>query len=148
MSETPAYYHTQPKICGGCENYVIDGSVLQQSGDPVRRRCYVGATPYSTGCTLTPAQTDHRPMSESQKAIVAECDAIRSMLLEKNRKYGDSALNPTRVFSRADAIEQINVRLDDKLSRIMNRQHDEDEDVDLDLIGYLILRRIAKRLVG
>lgn len=82
-------------------------------------------------------------LTESQSLIAAECSAIREMLLEKNRKYGDSALNPSRIFSSADSIEQINVRIDDKLSRIANAQSDEDEDVDLDLIGYLILRRVA-----
>ncbi len=40
---------------------------------------------------------------------------IEQMLLEKNRKYGDSALNPQRIFSRADATEQLRVRIDDKL---------------------------------
>lgn len=84
-------------------------------------------------------------LSDSQQEIARECDFIRDMLLEKNRKYGDSALRPVRVFSRADPIEQINVRIDDKLSRMQSSQSDEDEDVDLDLIGYLILRRVAKR---
>jgi len=69
---------------------------------------------------------------------------IRNMLLDKNRKYGDSALNPARLFSKQNAIEQIKVRLDDKLSRIKNQQEDEDEDPELDLIGYLSILRIAK----
>jgi hypothetical protein len=34
--------------------------------------------------------------------------------------------------------------MDDKLSRIMNRQDDEDEDPENDLIGYLILHRVQK----
>jgi hypothetical protein len=42
-----------------------------------------------------------------------------AMLLEKNAKYGNSALEPIRCFSRADPVEQIRVRLDDKLSRLM-----------------------------
>ena len=67
------------------------------------------------------------------------------MLLEKNRKYGDSALKPKRIFSRSGPVEQINNRIDDKLSRIENRQDDEDEDPASDLLGYLILRRIALR---
>lgn len=69
---------------------------------------------------------------------------IEEMLISKNRKYGDAALNPKRVFSRASNIEQINVRIDDKLSRIANQNSDEDEDVDGDLIGYLVLRKIAR----
>lgn len=69
---------------------------------------------------------------------------IFSMLIEKNRKYGDSALNPARIFSKASNIEQLKVRLDDKLSRIKNAQDDEDEDVIADLIGYLVLLTIAR----
>lgn len=75
--------------------------------------------------------------------IAAACDSIRDMLLEKNRKYGNSALDPVRVFSKADTVEQIRVRMDDKLSRIRNRQDDEDEDVYRDLAGYLILLLVA-----
>jgi hypothetical protein len=84
-------------------------------------------------------------LTDTQKLIVEICDEVKSMLLDKNRKYGDSALNPIRIFSKADAIEQINVRIDDKLNRKMNQQSDEDEDVDLDLIGYLVLKRACVR---
>lgn len=69
---------------------------------------------------------------------------IRSLLIEKNRKYGDSALSPSRVFSRSDAVEQIKVRIDDKLTRLKNQQGDEDEDVSKDLLGYLIILSIAE----
>ena len=70
---------------------------------------------------------------------------IQAMLIAKNRKYGDAALNPNQIFSSVPPMELINVRLDDKLSRIRNRQNDEDEDVELDLIGYLLLKQIAKK---
>lgn len=74
-----------------------------------------------------------------------ELTRIGDMLIEKNRKYGDSAMNPIRVFNRSDVIASLDVRIDDKLSRIANRQDDEDEDPELDLIGYLIMRRIARK---
>lgn len=86
--------------------------------------------------------------SEIQDMISNECEFVKDLLLSKNRKYGNSALNPKRIFSKANPIEQLNVRIDDKLSRQESSQYDEDEDVDLDLIGYLILRRIAKKLHG
>jgi hypothetical protein len=76
--------------------------------------------------------------------IVAECDSIKAILLAKNKAYGNSALNPLRIFSKADPVEQIKVRLDDKLSRI-SRGVAAGEDVTLDLIGYLILLRIAEK---
>lgn len=75
------------------------------------------------------------------EAILVE---IQGMLIEKNRKYGDSALAPLQCFSKASPTEAIRVRIDDKLKRMMNRQDDDTEDIELDLIGYLILLRIAK----
>lgn len=82
-------------------------------------------------------------LSDSQQRIQEECDFVKELLLEKNRKYGDAALNPIRTFSKANPVEQLKVRIDDKLSRVSNSQTDEDEDVILDLIGYLVLLRIA-----
>jgi hypothetical protein len=81
----------------------------------------------------------------SQELISQECAAIERMLLDKNRRYGNSALSPVRIFSKADTLEQINVRIDDKLSRIRSAQDDDTEDAELDLIGYLILKRVAQR---
>jgi hypothetical protein len=78
----------------------------------------------------------------TQDLIIQECEAIKAMLLAKNRKYGDSMFKPKRIFSKADDVEQINVRIDDKLSRIASGQLDEDEDVERDLIGYLIGKRV------
>lgn len=83
-------------------------------------------------------------MSEFEVSLHPIMNDIVKMLIEKNRKYGNSALEPQRIFSKASAIEQIKVRIDDKLSRMKNQQNDEDEDVISDLIGYLILLKIAK----
>lgn len=82
--------------------------------------------------------------NDTSNAICTKCEQLKQMLLDKNRKYGNSALEPKRLFSRADAAEQIRVRIDDKLSRIANRQNDDDEDVILDLTGYLILLMVAE----
>ncbi len=83
----------------------------------------------------------------SFETIESELDIVlvnvKKMLLEKNRRYGDSALNPLQVFCKADPIVQIHARMDDKLKRIKNQQEDEDEDAHLDLLGYLILEQIA-----
>ena len=85
-------------------------------------------------------------LTQVQQMIVAECDGIKEMLLQKNAAYGNSALDPVRIFSRASSVEQINVRLDDKLSRL-SRGNNAGEDVELDIMGYLVLRRIARKLV-
>lgn len=71
-------------------------------------------------------------------------DALAEMLISKNAKYGNSALEPKRIFSKASAVEQILVRIDDKLSRMANQDGLEDEDVVEDLLGYLVLLKIAK----
>ena len=73
------------------------------------------------------------------------CNEIKHMLFEKNRLYGNSAFNPIRVFSKAGKLEQLNVRIDDKISRLMSGQLDDKEDVIKDLIGYLILLLVAQR---
>jgi hypothetical protein len=76
--------------------------------------------------------------------VYKECDAIAEMLIEKNKAYGNSALDPVRVFSKAETTEQIKVRIDDKLSRL-SRGQAAGEDVVQDLLGYLILLRIAEK---
>ena len=83
-------------------------------------------------------------LTAEQVEIIDKCDELKALLLEKNRKYGNSALEPARIFSKASAEEQILVRIDDKLNRIKNRQNDEDEDVIMDLAGYLILLMVAR----
>jgi hypothetical protein len=73
---------------------------------------------------------------------------IENLLTKKNEAYGDSALDPVRIFSKSDALEQLNVRIDDKLSRL-KRGDNAGEDVILDLLGYLLIYRIQQeRLKG
>lgn len=83
--------------------------------------------------------------SEFHEQIETLSQEIVEMLSRKNRKYGNSALKPVRIFSKSENTEQIKVRIDDKLSRISSAQDDEDEDVLFDLIGYLMLLLVAKR---
>ena len=84
-------------------------------------------------------------MLDTQADISLVCNQIKELLLEKNRKYGDSALDPSRIFSKADAIEQLLVRIDDKLNRIQKGAGllATDEDIIQDLSGYLVLLKIA-----
>ena len=81
----------------------------------------------------------------SQMHIASVCDDVKQLLLEKNAKYGDSALNPIRILSKSSPTEQILVRIDDKLSRIQKGSGfmGGGEDVIVDLIGYLVLLKIA-----
>lgn len=68
---------------------------------------------------------------------------IKDLLISKNLKYGNSALEPLGVFSKLSAEDGLLVRIDDKLKRIKNGSLDrDDEDVINDLIGYLVLLKI------
>ena len=83
--------------------------------------------------------------TKTQRDIQYACEEIEKMLIEKNRKYGNSALEPQRVFSKSSPEEQLKVRIDDKLSRMKSLQDDDTEDTVDDLIGYLILLKVARR---
>ena len=84
---------------------------------------------------------------ESSFKISKTMTEITTFLLDKNQQYGDSALQPIRIFSTADKTEQIKVRIDDKLNRLMqgNASLESDEDVVKDLIGYLVLLLVNMR---
>jgi len=72
---------------------------------------------------------------------------VAHLLREKNEKYGDSALNPIRMFYKGgeDAVDMIRIRLDDKLSRLARGSEGIESDLDIyhDLIGYLALLIVA-----
>ncbi len=76
--------------------------------------------------------------------VTVALEEIRDLLIAKNLKYGNSALEPLGVFSQLSAKEGLLVRIDDKLKRIKNGSLErDDEDVVNDLIGYLILLKIS-----
>ena len=83
----------------------------------------------------------------SKKKIQEVSRKVYEMLASKNDAYGDSALNPIRMFSKADAEGGIRIRIDDKLSRLASRDDRLESEADVidDLIGYLILLKLAKR---
>ncbi len=75
--------------------------------------------------------------------VTVVLDEIRDLLIAKNQKYGNSALEPLGVFSQLSSKEGLLVRIDDKLKRIKNGSlQKDDEDVINDLIGYLVLLKI------
>ena len=84
-------------------------------------------------------------MAPSGKDIYDTGMKIIELLLRKNISYGDSALNPRPIFSKADNAESLASRIDDKLNRIANGTgYPGDNDID-DLLGYLILFKIRQR---
>ena len=89
----------------------------------------------------TDGQTFELPFEETLDKVVAE---ITTLLKEKNRAYGNTALNPTNIFSKLNSSEAICARIDDKLARIKNKGiNDETEDTVSDLIGYLLLLKMS-----
>jgi len=81
------------------------------------------------------------PRIERIKRIAEEiCD----MLEEKNSSYGDNIADPVNVFSNLPQKVALEVRIDDKISRIARGDDYGDEDTLKDLVGYL-LRLIEMR---
>jgi len=74
----------------------------------------------------------------TQTDIILLLDNLKEFLLEKNKRYGDSALSPVQIFSDVSAEDQIKNRLDDKLSRIKHSDELRKNDV-VDAMGYLVL---------
>ena len=80
-----------------------------------------------------------------ERKVKLKLKHIEELLVEKNKKYGDSALKPVQVFSKANAQDGICMRIDDKLKRIANSGlNDDTEDTLLDLVGYLVLLMISR----
>lgn len=81
--------------------------------------------------------------AEVQIKIVKACESLKEILLGKNAAYGNSVMDPIRVFSDAEPWEQILVRLDDKLTRIKRGKTYGQEDTVFDLLGYLLFLWIS-----
>ena len=69
---------------------------------------------------------------------------MADLLVEKNAAYGNSALDPVRIFSKADTTEQLYVRLDDKINRVKQGHEYPGDDTIRDIIGYCTLILIAR----
>lgn len=89
-------------------------------------------------------QNNQEQQSQTQKQIENICKAISDVLIDKNKKYGNSALKPINVFYKGNNTNSILIRLDDKLSRIKNNTEDIRVNDICDTIGYLVLLLVAK----
>jgi hypothetical protein len=78
--------------------------------------------------------------SEKFKQIT---ESLCSLLTEKNKNYGNSALSPLGIFSKENATSGLKIRLDDKLMRVKNSSELRKNDV-ADLLGYLTLLCISE----
>tara|TARA_R100000734_G_C3303691_1_gene94228 strand:- start:135 stop:482 length:348 start_codon:yes stop_codon:yes gene_type:complete len=83
-------------------------------------------------------------MKTTEQLIEEMCESMKNLLIKKNRDYGDSATNPSTVFPSRSPVDSLCARINDKLMRIQNKGiNDKTEDTISDLIGYLILLKVA-----
>lgn len=83
-------------------------------------------------------------LTESQQKIVEITEGMKDLLLYKNHKYGDSALNPKGIFYKGDSTNSILIRLDDKLGRVISNPEEKPRINDVaDIIGYCTLLLIS-----
>lgn len=84
-----------------------------------------------------------RVENSRETEINTVCKELRTVLTEKNKRYGDSALHPINIFNKMKAVNSLYVRMDDKISRVLNSEKLRKNDV-CDILGYGILIAIAK----
>lgn len=70
-------------------------------------------------------------------------NSVSEVLIEKNRKYGNAALEPINLFYKGDSTTSISIRLDDKISRVRNAEELRKNDM-FDLLGYSLLLGISQ----
>ena len=85
----------------------------------------------------------------TQNKIRQIYESQANLVVEKNKRYGNSALEPLGIFSKhiktenSESLNGILVRLDDKLKRIKFGNEIRKNDIS-DLMGYLALLCIEK----
>jgi len=109
----------------GIHGYVAQGTLTGEVAPQVAAVNHPPIQFYTTVGAATSGGVNTARKPEFSELLAYELEQIQEMLLSKNRKYGNAALEPVRIFSKADALEQLKVRIDDKLSRLANQQADE-----------------------
>lgn len=82
--------------------------------------------------------------TDEVRRLIAEAGIrLTCLLINKNARYGNSALEPVSVFAQDISPQQrMAVRMDDKVNRIVRGQGingGDGEDPRVDLAGYLLL---------
>ena len=84
---------------------------------------------------------DETPTQQKIKDILS---GMTDLLLYKNKKYGDSAINPKKIFYKGDSTNSILIRLDDKIGRVMSNTEEKPRVNDVaDIIGYCTLLLVS-----
>jgi hypothetical protein len=87
--------------------------------------------------------SDNIVSTDSMEDITKVCDCLKEFMLEKNRRYGNSALDPCDTFGKYSANDTINIYMNAKLKRIKNSDEERMND-HVDLLGYLVLKCVDK----
>lgn len=85
----------------------------------------------------------------TQQKIHEIMEAMKDLLLYKNQKYGDSAINPKKIFYKGDSTNSILIRLDDKIGRVKSNTEEKPRVNDVcDIIGYCTLLLISMNVTA
>lgn len=123
------------KNCVNCQHGCLEHNLCNLKHE------HILSDMYSNSCSEWKPLKDEA--LEFRKGLSNVLSGIEMVLLEKNKRYGNSALEPIGVFSKQDSTNSICIRIDDKIGRIKNSTELRKNDV-FDLIGYLILLCISK----
>lgn len=122
------------KNCGNCKHFGSMTSVCYKDFDePV----------VTLSTNLCPSWKEACLKETFESKVTRMLGDVKLVLVEKNKRYGNSALEPIGVFSKQDSTNSICIRIDDKIGRIKNSTELRKNDV-FDLIGYLVLLCISK----
>jgi hypothetical protein len=123
--------NTQCTICGGKDgNHYVDCNKMVKNWKEARKE--FGNEVHED------IEKYYTEEPSTQEKINILFDNFKEFLKEKNKRYGDSALNPLQIFSKIDAGNQICNRIDDKLGRIKKSELLKKNDVS-DMFGYIAL---------
>lgn len=96
--------------------------------------------------TKPPKPEEKGPLEDE---IRKKCQEMADLLVAKNKAYGNSVAESANIFAkRLDRLAKIDVRIEDKLTRLANGTDYPGEDTIKDLAGYLILRMIVAEKYG
>lgn len=69
-------------------------------------------------------------------------EGLNGLIKYKNKNYGDSAINPLKIFNKVESNNAIEIALDNKISRIQNADVLRKNDLtDLVCYGILLLAK-------
>lgn len=94
--------------------------------------------------TFDPSSLSPWSETSTQQKIKDILSGMTDLLLYKNKKYGDSAINPKKIFYKGDSTNSILIRLDDKIGRVMSNTEEKPRVNDVaDIIGYCTLLLVS-----